>query len=718
MALFGLGNFGEGFVTGLAESASEAIQKDMDAVRARIEKLSDFQANKIIKDQEEREEEIRDAMKQLKRASDVFGSDPNAKKYAAAILEREGGIEGLNEVVARFKAAKRKNPALNLGSYFAQSSEELPDLSFREIASAAVPRRTATAVELPEDLAAGGAGTLLSNIGLDQKISQRVSRDVAEQTAAAGIVPTTDTDIVLPSLAFNDEQFLLDTSSVQEGMDYLRRQRALESNTTERNDELDRLFEEKVQSAAKSGSDIDAMNGIETLLSRLDITMNKETGKVEGPDASKYDQLQAQKRELQFKMDMANAGTDKKKQLLVQASYARSLGNTDEAIQLQRQADDLDGTPTFKTTIERAERDLRNLDPASPTYEDDRQKLIDIIKNTKAEQKQLQEETGIIDISTQDVAQLQTNIFTNFKESLAFSPLLDRLKFAAGVPNWDDYVSKFGEDKLALAKDEYGRLFTQAVDMYGASGITDTKSKAVYKVLTEQLKKQGRYVPPSERDADTGTVKDKEAVVTMPDVLGTVADGVTAEAVSASLKKYPDSDAGIDAVVTMFSTEQLDDAGEPKKKPTIDQTISHYADLGYSTDFTEALERRLKQQEFMDRDPAVELAITIINDTGGFDSKKIRIIKDRLADGDEERAKKIFADAEAEIKRRELKEAEDTSENVIDFSRILKATDDIDQWNRVAAKYMEETGKDMEFTKKAFPPPTKKLNRGGLMARQ
>jgi len=51
MSLFGLGDFGEGFVTGLADSASDAIQKDMDAVRARIEKLSDFQANKIIKDQ-------------------------------------------------------------------------------------------------------------------------------------------------------------------------------------------------------------------------------------------------------------------------------------------------------------------------------------------------------------------------------------------------------------------------------------------------------------------------------------------------------------------------------------------------------------------------------------------------------------------------------------------------------------------------------------------
>jgi hypothetical protein len=712
MALFGLGNFGEGFVTGLAESASEAIQKDMDAVRARIEKLSDFQANKIIKDQEEREEEIRDAMKQLKRASKVFGSDPNAKKYAAAILEREGGIEGLNEVVARFKAAKRDNPALNLGSYFAQSSEELPDLSFREIASAAVPRRTATAVELPEDLAAGGAGTLLSNIGLDQKISQRVSRDVAEQTAAAGIVPTADIDIVLPSLAFNDEQFLLDTSSVQEGMRYLERQRALESNTPERNAEIDTLYADKIKYAAESGADIDAMNGIENQLSRLDITMNPETGMAEGVDASKYDQLQAQKRELQFKMDMANAGTDKKKQLLVQASYARSLGNTDEAIQLQRQADDLDGTPTFKTTIERAERDLRNLDPASPTYEDDRQKLIDIIKNTKAEQKQLQEETGIIDISTQDVAQLQTNIFTNFRNSLTFSPLLDRLKFVAGVPDWDHYVRSLGEDKLALAKVEYGRLFTQAVDMYGTSGITDTKSKAVYKVLTEQLIKQGSYLPLSERGADTGTDTGEEAVVTMPDVLGTVADDVTAEAVSASLKKYPDSDAGMDAYI----------AAEKDGDTPLEEHVLILKSLGYGEDFITGvktgLAKAVPDPETVKRQEDLEKAIQIIDDTSGFARKEIRTISKQMGISTEA-ATELHTSALALQKQRDLDEKESVDDDsVTRLANILRNTDDIDQWNRVAAKYMEETGRDMEATKKAFPPPAKKLNRGGLMARQ
>ena len=713
MALFGLGNFGEGFVTGLAESASEAIQKDMDAVRARIEKLSDFQANKIIKDQEEREEEIRDAMKQLKRASKVFGSDPNAKKYAAAILEREGGIEGLNEVVARFKAAKRTNPALNLGSYFAQSSEELPDLSFRDIASAAVPRRTATAVELPEDLAAGGAGTLLSNIGLDQKISQRVSRDVAEQTAAAGIVPTTDTDIVLPSLAFNDEQFLLDTASVQEGMDYLRRQRALESNTPERNEELDRLFEEKVQYAAESGSDIDAMNGIETQLSRLDVEINKETGLAEGPNAEKYNQLQLQKKELQFKMDMANAGNDKKAQLLVQASYARSLGNTDEAIQLQREADDLDGTPTFKTTIERAERDLRNLDPASPTYEDDRQKLIDIIKNTKAEQKQIQNETGIIDVSIQDVGQLERNIFSSFQNSLAFSPLLDTLKFEAGVPKWDTYVKDNGPDKLALAKAEYKRLFTQAVDRYGASGITDMKSKAVYKALIEQLVKEerGRYVPPSERGAGT----DEGAVVTMPEVKGVVGEGISAQQVIKSQKLYPDDTAGVDAFIAAVAGKSEDEAG------TIDEQVAGFTNLGYSPEFTEELRTKLENvvpdPETVQRQEDLEKAIQIIDDTTGFARKEIRFISKEM-NITKEAAAELHADALALKKQRKLDNLEPDATSRMQLATIMSGTNNLEQWERVASKFIELTGKTRDFVIENYPPPAKKLNRGGLMARQ
>lgn len=645
MSLFGLGDFGEGFVTGLADSASDAIQKDMDAVRARIEKLSDFQANKIIKDQEAREEEIRDAMKQLKRASRVFGNDPNAKKYASAILEREGGIEGLNEVVARFKKAKLANPALNLGSYFAQSSEELPDLSFREIANSAIPRRTATAVELPEDIASGGAGNLLSNIGLDQKISKRVSRDVAEQTAAAGIAPLTDTYITLPSLAFNDEQFLLDTSSVQEGMRYLERQRALESNTPERNEELDKLYTEKVRFAAESGADIDAMNGIENQLSRLDITMNPETGKAEGVDASKYEQLQAQKRELQFKMDMANAGTDKKAQLLVQASYARSLGNIDEATQLERQAEDLAGTPTFKTTIERAERDLRNLDPDSPTYEDDRQKLIDIIRDTKEEQKNLQDETGVFEVTNQDIAQMQRDVFSSFRTALSFSPMLNNLSFTDGFPDWNEYASRNGEDRKKAAEAEYNRLFYESVEMFGGKDITSPKSNTVFQAYKKRLINQGRYVPLSERGAGTGTGgtgAGEEVVVTMPEVKGVVGEGVSAKAVADTLKLFPDNNEGVDAYIKAIPENENHD---------ISIHVQALEALGYSEDFLKDVKNKLiEEKEAKKQATIVDDTINIINNTSGFKSKEIRAIKSQLNVDDIE-ANKLYNDAMAEIKR-------------------------------------------------------------------
>lgn len=725
MSLFGLGDFGEGFVTGLADSASDAIQKDMDAVRARIEKLSDFQANKIIKDQEEREEEIRDAVKQLKRASKVFGNDPNAKKYASAILEREGGIEGLNEVVERFRKAKIANPSLNLGSYFEQSSEEFPDVSFREIASSAIPRRTATAVELPEDIASGGAGNLLSNIGLDQKISKRVSRNVAEQTAAAGIAPLTDTDITLPSLAFNDEQFLLDTSSVQEGMRYLERQRALESNTPERNEELDKLYDEKVRFAAESGADIDAMNGIENQLSRLDITMNPETGKAEGVDASKYEQLQAQKRELQFKMDMANAGTDKKAQLLVQASYARSLGNIDEATRLERQAEDLAGTPAFKTTIERAERDLRNLDPASPTYEEDRQKLIDIIRDTKEEQKNLQDETGVFEVTNQDIAQMQRDVFSSFRTALSFSPMLNNLSFTDGFPDWNDFASRKGEDAKKAAEAEYNRLFYESVDMFGGKDITSIKSNKVFQAYKKRLINQGRYIPLSERDAGTGAggtgagdtgTGGEEAALTMPEVKGTVGEDISAEQVIKSQKLYPDDTAGVDAFIAAVAGKSEDEAG------TIDEQVASFTKLGYSPEFTEELRTKLKNAapdpETLKRQEDLEKAIQIIDNTSGFASKEIRTISKQMGISTEA-ATELHTNAMALKKQRDLDEVESVADDsVTKMANILRNTDDIDQWNRVAAKYMEETGRDMEATKKAFPPPAKKLNRGGLMARQ
>ena len=712
MSLFGLGDFGEGFVTGLADSASDAIQKDMDAVRARIEKLSDFQANKIIKDQEEREEEIRDAMKQLKRASKVFGNDPNAKKYASAILEREGGIEGLNEVVERFRKAKIANPALNLGSYFEQSSEELPDLSFREIASAAVPRRTATAVELPEDLAAGGAGTLLSNIGLDQKISQRVRRDVAEQTAAAGIVPTTDTDIVLPSLSFNDEQFLLDTSSVQDSLNYLTRQRALGSNTPERNAEIDRLYEGIVQSAADVGDDINELNGIQTMLSRLDVTINPDTGLAEGTeDANKYNQLKTREKALQRQMALKKAAGNKKETLLLQSQFAYEDGNTEEGLRLKRLAEDTEGKPLYKTIIERAEQDIQRLDPNSPTYTEDRKKLEDSITTARTNQLNM---PFAKDITVEEVTAMRNSINSLFRISLGSSTVLSNLSFENGIPDFDSSYTE--PEKKEMAKSEYNRLFSQAIDSQLAT-VTDAKDRAVLNAVVDNFIAMGVYTPP-DPDAgtkDTGTGTGKEAVVTMPEVKGVVGEGVSAKEVTDSLNNYPDNTTGVDAFIAAVAGKSEDEVG------TIDEQLAGFASLGYSPEFTEELRTRLENAapdpKTVKRQEDLEKAVQIIDATSGFASKEIRTISKEMGIS-AEAAKELHKSATALQKQRELDEAEAVADTVPIMGRILKTTDDIDQWNRVAAKYMEETGRDMEATKKAFPPPTKKLNRGGLMARQ
>jgi len=644
MSLFGLGDFGEGFVTGLADSASDAIQKDMDAVRARIEKLSDFQANKIIKDQEEREEEIRDAMKQLKRASRVFGNDPNAKKYASAILEREGGIEGLNEVVARFKKAKLAYPALNLGSYFEQSSEELPDLSFREIANSAIPRRTATAVELPEDIASGGAGNLLSNIGLDQKISQRVRRDVAEQTAAAGIVPTTDTDIVLPSLSFNDEQFLLDTSSVQDSLNYLTRQRALGSNTIKRNDEIDKLYEGIVQGAAKVGDDINELNGIQTMLSRLDVTINPDTGVAEDTeDANKYNQLKIRERELQRQMALKKAAGNRKEMLLLQSQFAYEDGKPEEGLSLKRQSEDIEGKPLYKTIIERAQEDIQRLDEKSPTYIDDRQKLEDAITTARTNQLNM---PFAKDITVEEVTAMRTSINSLFRISLGTSTILSNLSFEGGIPDFDS--SYTDADKKEMAKLEYNRLFGQAIESQLGT-ITDAKDKAVLNAVVDNFVAMGIYTP-SDIDADgkgTGA-----AVVTMPEVKGTVSESVSATAVSNAQKNYPDNSEGIDAYIAAAAGKSEDEVGN------IDEQVAGFSILGYSPAFTVELKNKLKaqQQARIEEEEAkkqatiVEDTINIINNTSGFKSKEIRAIKSQLNVDDTE-ANKLYNNAVAEMKR-------------------------------------------------------------------
>ena len=92
---------------------------------------------------------------------------------------------------------------------------------------------------------------------------------------------------------------------------------------------------------------------------------------------------------------------------------------------------------------------------------------------------------------------------------------------------------------------------------------------------------------------------------------------------------------------------------------------------------------------------------------------------ERFAKTMPEAATELHTSALALQKQRDLDEKEAVADDsVTRIANILRNTDDIDQWNRVAAKYMEETGRDMEATKKAFPPPAQKLNRGGLMARQ
>ena len=78
-----LGEAGKGFITGLAESANEALKTDIKNINTRIDDLAKIKFDRALKDQDERKEEVREAEEILREAGAVFGDDP----YAADFLE-------------------------------------------------------------------------------------------------------------------------------------------------------------------------------------------------------------------------------------------------------------------------------------------------------------------------------------------------------------------------------------------------------------------------------------------------------------------------------------------------------------------------------------------------------------------------------------------------------------------------------------------------------
>ena len=114
MALFGLGKFSEGFVTGLAQSVDKNIQEDMQQTRDNMSRLATLRAERAARNYE------RDEAKKLTRTDEIKGmvSQLSGSTDAAQYLISEYGYDRAKEIASTLKAQEESigiNPLDEIG---------------------------------------------------------------------------------------------------------------------------------------------------------------------------------------------------------------------------------------------------------------------------------------------------------------------------------------------------------------------------------------------------------------------------------------------------------------------------------------------------------------------------------------------------------------------------------------------------------------------------
>ena len=212
MGLFGLGSFGQGFVGGLAESANKALKEDMEAIKDRVKKVSDYRVQRAIDEQEERKDELEQIEDALKEGASLFGDDPRAADYAASMLQEQGSISAYNTFIAGLRQ-KKNETGIELGQFFRRAEVDAPvgkGFTVSDYAKAyqGAPK-TLPDYRLPEGAATAGAGRLLSAIGLDQDVTGQIQTATEQTAAAMGLdkQPDVPSRTILPKIKFMADEY-------------------------------------------------------------------------------------------------------------------------------------------------------------------------------------------------------------------------------------------------------------------------------------------------------------------------------------------------------------------------------------------------------------------------------------------------------------------------------------------------------------------------------
>ena len=231
MSLFGLGSFGEGFVTGFATEANEALKNSVKRINTRVDKLKDFQVQRAIKEQDKRAGEVEEHKEALQQAYALFDGDANAEQaiaYAGGLLKERGGLAAFKEKISELQ--KAKDNGTNIFNYFERAKTDAPyNATLDDIANAAVGDRptTATDYRLPKGMGDDSSlvGTILGKkIDVVGRATEQASQEIGALYGAS-----VDQLVSLPTITFKSEDFSLSSKTPAEILDYANKKLATPS---------------------------------------------------------------------------------------------------------------------------------------------------------------------------------------------------------------------------------------------------------------------------------------------------------------------------------------------------------------------------------------------------------------------------------------------------------------------------------------------------------
>jgi len=472
MALFGLGNFGEGFIEGLATSANKALQDDIRRINLRAEKVADFQVKRTVEEQEKRKKDLEEIEDALREAEGLFDKDdPRTAAYAASLLQEQGSASALRAFTKQIKDSNVFKSGQSLANFMEMAEKDMPTGTRTDYANAFLGKPSLpTDYRLPESAASAGAGNLLDAIGLKPDVSSMVSEQVSEQMSAMGIAEQAEITVSLPSGTFMREKFTIGNMTPSNRLKYINEQLANENNTPERITELQGMLTKTQDAVYATGKEEDRLTVIESKISRAE--GNERKILIE----------EAANLKRQIKLKEAETSTNKldllDAQLEIALADAWETKNFDEYNRLKKERESIGKPVDPKEDVKEAKRELAvrvqsgELDINSPEYKT----ALAAIRQDEIIIDQIYGEGGELDLTAaKSIAGfMQTAIDNDIADKLT-GEQRDLFKKAS------DALSKYGGNREMFKKTD-PVLYQQYMDIVAAN--KDIENAAIERFLS------------------------------------------------------------------------------------------------------------------------------------------------------------------------------------------------------------------------------------------